>query len=362
MTEFPPSGLRPSRRAVLAGLAAAGATAPLLARAAWAEGGAATKVDRITVSARPIDGFARASSRTTFGKLEYRGGLVLTSSHPAFGGWSGLTIEEDGKRFLAIGDEGTWMTGTLTYDGKRPNGMDQVMIGPIQGLKGRTLDKKRDLDAEGVALYSGTLSNGVALVSFERNHRIGRFTIGPQGLSAPQGYLKAPPDWKRIKDSNKSLEAVTVVRGGPLKGSVVAFAEAPIDKPNLFTGWIWAGLDAEPRAFNVTQIGDFEVTDAVTLWDGTLLISERSFKWTEGVKLRLRRFKPSEVQPGAKLDGEVLIEADMGYEIDNMECLAAHRAPDGTTVLTLISDDNFNQVLQRTELLQFTLTDAPKAA
>jgi hypothetical protein len=38
-----------------------------------------------------------------------------------------------------------------------------------------------------------------------------------------------------------------------------------------------------------------------------------------------------------------------------MEGLAVHYGPKGETVVTLISDDNFNQFLQRTILLQFTL-------
>ena len=54
------------------------------------------------------------------------------------------------------------------------------------------------------------------------------------------------------------------------------------------------------------------------------------------------------------LDGPVLIEADMGYQIDNMEGLSVHRAANGDIVLTLVSDDNFS-VIQRTILLQFTL-------
>jgi hypothetical protein len=53
------------------------------------------------------------------------------------------------------------------------------------------------------------------------------------------------------------------------------------------------------------------------------------------------------------VDGPPLIFADMAYQIDNMEGLAVHRAGDGATVLTLISDDNFSP-LQRTVLLQFT--------
>ena len=56
------------------------------------------------------------------------------------------------------------------------------------------------------------------------------------------------------------------------------------------------------------------------------------------------------------VDGPVLIFADMGSQVDNMEGLSVHRAPNGELVLTLISDDNFS-ILQRTILLQFTLAE-----
>jgi hypothetical protein len=62
------------------------------------------------------------------------------------------------------------------------------------------------------------------------------------------------------------------------------------------------------------------------------------------------------VKPGATVDGPVLIESDMGYQIDNMEGISVHRAVDGKLVLTLISDDNFS-IIQRTILLQFTLAE-----
>jgi hypothetical protein len=52
----------------------------------------------------------------------------------------------------------------------------------------------------------------------------------------------------------------------------------------------------------------------------------------------------------------VLIEAEMAFQIDNMEGLSVHRAADGALVLTLISDDNFS-IIQRTLLLQFTLAE-----
>jgi hypothetical protein len=50
----------------------------------------------------------------------------------------------------------------------------------------------------------------------------------------------------------------------------------------------------------------------------------------------------------------VLIEADLAYQIDNMEGIAVHRNAANETILTLVSDDNFS-VIQRNLLLQFAL-------
>ena len=89
---------------------------------------------------------------------------------------------------------------------------------------------------------------------------------------------------------------------------------------------------------------------------GDLLLLERKFSWTSGLTVRIRRIRAGRDQAGRVVDGPVLFEADLGYEIDNMEGLSVHRNPAGETVLTLISDDNFLP-FQRTLLLQFTLAE-----
>ena len=61
----------------------------------------------------------------------------------------------------------------------------------------------------------------------------------------------------------------------------------------------------------------------------------------------------------APLIGETLIDVVANsHEIDNMEGLGVHVDAAGATILTLISDDNFNHLLQRTVLLQFALREA----
>jgi hypothetical protein len=312
------------------------------------------------ISARTIDRFDRANpERQRFGRLRFKGGLVLTSSAKAFGGYSAIAIEPDGRHFVAISDEGTWLTGDITYDGTRPKDIVNARLGPLTGLKGRLLDRKHDLDAESLALLDGTLAKGTVLIGFERNHRIGRFPISAHGIEAPTGYLKLTPETRRMR-ANNGFEAMAILSGGAFRGSVVAFSERLLDVRNNHTGWIW--LNGEPQRLSLTNIGDFDVTDLAPLPDGSLIVLERRFRMSEGVKMRLRLIKAVDVRPAALLGGEVLFEADSGYEIDNMEGVAIHRGPNGETVLTLISDDNFNHLLQRTLLLQFELAANAQAA
>ena len=100
----------------------------------------------------------------------------------------------------------------------------------------------------------------------------------------------------------------------------------------------------------------FDISDAVLLPSGDLLVLERKFSLLEGVGIRIRRIALGTVTPGAVVDGPSIFEADLGQEIDNMEGIDAHVTPEGDTVLTMVSDDNFS-LIQRTLLLQFTLVE-----
>jgi hypothetical protein len=55
------------------------------------------------------------------------------------------------------------------------------------------------------------------------------------------------------------------------------------------------------------------------------------------------------------------MEADMRFQIDNMEGMALRPGPNGGAVITLLSDDN-QSMIQRTIFLQFALPpDQPPA-
>jgi hypothetical protein len=346
---------RLDRRAVLGSLlAGAGvALAPMHGRGEEKDPPPPTRIESLEIHVRAITHFERSRPDVKrFGPLEFRGGLVLTSPSENFGGWSGLVMEADGKSLLAISDVGSWMTAEVVYDGSRPKGLARARLGPLLGSRGQPLEIKRDQDAEGITLLDGSLQRGTLLIGFERLHRIGRFPIRNGEVGAPTGYLKLPADAKGMHD-NQGIEAVTVLRGGPRKGSIVAFAERLTRGSGYHTGWIWIGSEA--HKFQLQDIGGFNITDTASLADGSLLVLERYFRWSEGVKMRLRHIGASEIAPGARITGRTLFEGDSSFEIDNMEGLAVHQGPAGETIVSLISDDNFNHLLQRTLFLQFTL-------
>ena len=84
------------------------------------------------------------------------------------------------------------------------------------------------------------------------------------------------------------------------------------------------------------------------------MLLEHSFSIACGVKMRLRRIFGESVEKGAVADGPVLIEAEMGYQIDNMEGLDVWTRNDGALMVSLISYDN-HSILQRNHYLEFVL-------
>jgi hypothetical protein len=309
-----------------------------------------TKPVAVAVAARPITSFTKAGNAGQHGQLVWRGGLVLSAGTEKFGGYSGLVLSPDGRDLLAVSDAGGWLKARLDYDGTRPAGLTAASLGSILARDGRPLRRDRDRDAEGLALAAGTLRKGEALVAFEQNNRIVRYALSGGELGRPIDVIEPPAALRKY--SRDGMEAMTVLKGGPYKDRIVAFSENA-GSDGRHAGWIWN--TGKPKPMNVVSHGGFALTDAASLADGTLILLERRFTIFEGVRMRMRRIDAADVKPGALLDGEVLITADMSDEIDNMEGLAVHTAPNGDTVLTILSDDNFNRAIQRTLLLQFTL-------
>jgi hypothetical protein len=302
----------------------------------------------ISVIARAIDSFDnRDPPRTRFGALEFRGGLELTSTDAAFGGLSGLTITPDGSGLLSISDRGTWFRGRIVYRDNRAARIESAEIAPMLDLAGTPLAQTRRYDTESL-----TEVGGKHCVGIERVNEIVCFDYRKDGFLARGQPIAVPPAVKTLP-RGKGLEALAGVPAGQeLAGALIAISERGLDSAGNIIGVMIGG--PRPGQFAVRRYRDYDITDAALLPGGDVLILERSFSFVSGVGMRIRRVPQSAFKPGAVIEGRALIEADLGYQIDNMEGIAAHRAPNGDTIVNLISDDNFS-VIQRTLLLQFAL-------
>jgi hypothetical protein len=306
--------------------------------------------EKIEIRVRPIDAFQPGEpERRIFGSLEFRGGLELSSTSKGFGGLSSIRVASDGANFLAITDKADWLRGRIVYRDNRPIGIAGAEMAPMLGSGGQAITARGWYDTEALA-WDG----GVAHVALERVHRILRFDYGKGGLLARGQVVPVPPEMTKLP-SNRGIECLLAMpKGTPLFGALLAISERSLDGDGNVRGFLIGG--PKPGHFTVKRKDDFDIVDCALTPTSDLLLLERFFSWQKGVAMRIRRVPLSHVAPGAILDGPSLIQADMGYQIDNMEGLSVHRAADGMIVLTVVSDDNFS-IIQRTLLLQFALLD-----
>lgn len=303
----------------------------------------------VTVTAEPITRFHIGSQETRFGALEFIGGLVLDSDHPEFGAISGFRFLAGDGRFLAVTDTGFWLSGRLmrTDDG-RPAGLADVSIVEMTDSGGRGSHKRR-YDAESLEIRDGN-----AIVGFEQEHRIVIHALRDGAVPVETGRIDPLIPLDRLR-SNAGFEALAAAPvDSALGGALVAITERSTDaNGNLFA----AILEGPQKGiFKVVRRNGYDVTDSVFLPGGDLVVLERSFGLTTGVRMRMRRIAGDALRAGALVDGPTLIEADLRHQIDNMEAIDAWRGADGRVRIAVLSDDN-QSLLQRSLYLEFRLAD-----
>jgi hypothetical protein len=219
------------------------------------------------------------------------------------------------------------------------------MLGP----DGRPITARGWFDSESIAL-----DGSLVYIGLERVNQLLRFDFS-KGFTRARGEVVPLPPAARRLPYNKGIEALVMVpKGLPLAGTLIAVSERGLDADGNLIAFLIGGPD--PGQFSVRRTEYFDVSDAVLLRSGDLLVLERKFSLLEGVGIRIRQIPLASLAPGAVVDGPVIFGADLGEEIDNMEGIDAHITGDGETMLTMVSDDNFSMI-QRTLLLQFALVE-----
>ena len=312
---------------------------------AWAE--------PVSITATPLPLNRDKPEQTEIGSLRYMGGLELRADSDHFGGFSGLLVSDDGRSMIALSDRGWWLTAELTHDDDgRLTGVERSDIAPARRPPGRAFDPE--------AVIFRPRENDL-LITSERNHRLISYELPlTRSRSTPHRYsaqelalfkprvLDAPRDFASL-GKNEGIEALVEFS----EGRLLALEEGGEDPPDKSSrGWL-IGPKGKVERLTLARSARFRPTDAASLPNGDVLVLERRYTAIGGVAARLRVLDQKSLVAGAELQGEVIAELVPPVSVDNMEGLAVHQ--DGNrTIVTLISDDNFNQ-WQRTLLLQFEL-------
>jgi len=309
---------------------------------------AAAPVERMEISTRPILNFRIGHDDKLFGPLEFVGGLEMTGSSRHFGALSAFRFLKPGSDFIGVADTGFWFFGSVEHDAEgRPSGISGFRMQQMVDKAGKPVSEKWHVDAEGLGVR-----DGIATVGFEREHRIAQFRIEPDGMKAALRQLDFLVPKRELRN-NRGFETVAYSRSdGPLGGALVIVSEKSLDRQGNIFGAIIEGPGK--GIFTVRRSDDFDISDGTFLPNGDLLLLERSYTMVAGLRLRLRRIAEKDIARGAVLDGPALMQADMSYQIDNMEGVDAWTRADGQVMVSLISDDN-HSILQRNLYLEFIL-------
>jgi hypothetical protein len=311
----------------------------LLAAAALAAA-AGAHADAIVVQAKPVLLHSFDASITRVGRLEYRGGLQLSSADTRFGGLSGLLVSANGRRLTAISDRGYWIEAGLVYDRSGVlAGIDDAGVEQLRAPDGGSVARRPAGAAEGMAFAED--GKGV-VVSFEIRPKLLLYQAKdrpPVSLKTPRGLEKAP--------RNEGIEALTRLADGRL----LALTEGYQTRGGMIA-WVGGGRTRWSTMRWLTG-GGFQPTGATTLPGGDVLVLERRIL-PPGARVRL--LKSADVVAGDALDGKEIARFEGALIVDNMEGIDARRSETGETLVYLVSDDNYS-FLQRTLLLMFRLVE-----
>ena len=303
------------------------------------------RAERIEVAGKPVPLNPADPSQRKIGGLRYRGGLVLTSTSPRFGGLSSMRLSEEGSRVTFISDEGSWLTARLLHDEHGDLvGLSEAEMGRLLDLNGRPLEEKEAADAESLAL----MPDGSMVVGFEHQHRMWRY---PATAGRPDGKptVVPPPAGIEQAPANGGIEALVAWDNGGL----LALTEYWVFG-QVIRGWVGGPDRWHPLGYRFD--GAFRPSDLTRLPSGDILVLERAYNPQRAiVAIRFRRVARKAVKGEAQLTSQLVAELGPPLTVDNLEGIDALRGKNGETFVYVVSDNNFRPGDQRTLLLMFSL-------
>ncbi|MEL7546530.1 MAG: esterase-like activity of phytase family protein [Pseudomonadota bacterium] len=258
---------------------------------------------------------------------------VLESPRQAFGGLSGLVADESGA-LIAVSDQGQFVSLPMDRETGAPAEMGRMA--PMRGPDGAPLSGKSQGDAEGLALR-----DGVAFVSFERDHRVSAFDLeGCRGAAQEVVLARLNRTLAGVAlPDNRGPEGLAILPDGTLRIGIEARETGAAVSGTMMTdGTLGNVVETTPPAFQLLTGLDHR--------DGLMATVYRAYDPVRGNRISFT------VARGTALVASGTLKPP--EPVDNIEGIALGPLNDGKRRLWLISDDNFNP-RQRTLLFAFDL-------
>lgn len=322
----------------------------------------------IDLTAKHVPLQAMNAKRKMIGDLTFVDGFHLTSSDKRFGGLSGIDVLEDGN-LLAVSDDGNFVWIDLAENGVTPTA---ARIAVMRDAAGKAMGSKAERDAEGLAY-----ADGLALVSYEGDHRVLAFDLAacggaargaPVTFGAFGGRLQAAFDRAGLKvGGNSGAEALALAPDWFLftglesqAGGASPLAARALEALPEFDLSIGKGM---PPVVGMDVVADGDQVRVFSLHRATNAMASNVISIIETVFTRefdqsnLPAHRISEIAGRShdrfrEASSRVLAQMNLFVTIDNFEGIAARELPDGRVRLYVIADDNFS-AKQRTLLMVY---------
>ncbi len=329
----------------------------------------------ITVTAEPVQAINPSGKK--IGELSFVAGFQLASLDSAFGGISDLDILDNGS-LLAVSDHGSFVWIDLAPDGLTPV---RARVAAMRDADGDSLRETADGKAAGLAV-----NGGMALVSFERNHRVLAYDLGkcgvaargapinfgPYGLPLPDAFaesgidvgeskgaeaLGVTSDWYLFTGLETKAYGLSPLSARPIEGEPDFSLRVGVDAPEL------VGLDVIPAAKEDGAVRTFllhrsfspEAGNGISITETDFNRYADQFTWQRRIGGEIEeRSRHRFVETGWR----TLAQLDSSRMVDSFAGIAAKELPDGRVRLFVISNDNFSET-KRTLLMVFDL-DKPR--
>lgn len=337
----PARGMRPTARS-FARMAIVALFAAIVLFVVWFRSAPIASNGSQQIHFRPIG--ADRLSVDALTPFELRGAWQLTGDPALVTGLSGIDMLPDG-RLLAVGDRGSQVVIAPPGPGTGGTPPGQV-VGKLALSPRHPTEIK---DAEAVTVDPAT---GRFWTALETDNRVVRY--------AADGTREADADPPAMEKWPENVGPESMARLGDGRFVIVG-EKRDKGRDRTFPILLFPGDPVEggqPLLAHLAMPDNYKPVDAAPLPDGRMLVLGRTLHFPFWFDSLIAIIEPAAIKPAARVQARPVAAIRGGPLSDNYEGIAAAQGADGRLTVWLVSDDNQQQILQSTKLLELSVDPA----